>query len=312
MTPLHLYSFSVILASVNEPKMEPQIHLGTSAFTAAGWHGAFYPAEMKSPDFLAFYARHFDSVEVDSSFYGCPSARTVANWAAKTPQNFIFCVKVPQIITHENVLVDCDAELNEFLRTMDILGPKLGPMVFQFPFFNRNIFRDQHAFTDRLVPFLKKLPAGRKFAIELRNREWLDAEVAGLLRQQEVALVLQDLPYMPGPAELAEKFDPITADWTYIRWLGDRKGIEMRTVTWDKTVVDRTSELSSWVDFCYQVRKRGITVYAYANNHYAGHAPSTIKQFRDLWRKKGLPQLAEPVSPKEEPARLTKEPSLFD
>ena len=290
---------------------EPEIHLGTSAFTAAGWQGTFYPAGMKPQNFLSFYAQHFDSVEVDSTFYGCPSPRTVSNWAANTPQNFIFCVKVPQIITHEKVLVDCDTEFEEFLRTMDILGQKLGPVVFQFPFFSRSIFTDRHAFTDRLVPFLKKLPTGRKFAIELRNKEWLDAEFADLLRQHEVALVLQDLPYMPGPAELTQKFDPITADWTYIRWLGDRKGIEMQTMKWDKTVVDRTSQLSSWVDFCYQIRKRGIMVYGYANNHYAGHAPATINQFRDLWRQKRLPDLPEPTRSSADPAP-EKEPLLFD
>jgi len=64
---------------------------------------------------------------------------------------------------------------------------------------------------------------------------------------------------MPNPAEL--KFGPITAGWTYIRWLGDRKTIEEQTTTWDKTVVDRTSELSSWVDSCYQMRKRSVIVY---------------------------------------------------
>ena len=104
---------------------------------------------------------------------------------------------------------------------------------------------------------------------------------------------------MPSPAEL--KFDPITADWTYIRWLGDRKQIEEQTTTWDKVVVDRTAELTSWVDFCYQMRKRGVIVFAYANNHYAGHAPATIKQFQQLRQAKGLPELDKPVriSPKE-------------
>jgi uncharacterized protein YecE (DUF72 family) len=108
---------------------------------------------------------------------------------------------------------------------------------------------------------------------------------------------------MPDPLEL--QFDPITADWTYVRWLGDRKQIEAQTMLWDKVVVDRTSELSSWVDFCYQVKKRGVLIYAYANNHYAGHAPATIKQFQQLWQAKGLPEIGKPQ-------RTTKEASLFD
>ena len=115
----------------------PGMYLGTCAFTAAGWEGTFYPKGMRSADYLAFYAERFPTVEVDSTFYGCPSARTVGNWAARTPEGFLFSVKVPQAFTHEKALVGCDAEFDEFVRTMELLGPKLGPMVFQFPFFDR-------------------------------------------------------------------------------------------------------------------------------------------------------------------------------
>jgi uncharacterized protein YecE (DUF72 family) len=254
-------------------------------------------------------------VEVNSTLYGCPSPRTVENWGAKTPDNFIFSIKTPRSITHDKILENCGAELGEFLATMEILGPKLGPILFQFPQFSPGVFADRHAFTDRLIPFLNKLPAGRKYAIEIRNPEWLDAEFADLLRQHQIALGLPDLPYMPRPEELVQKFDPITADWTYIRWLGDRKGIELQTLTWDKTIVDRTAQLTSWVDFCYQIKKRGIIIYGYANNHYAGHGPATVRQFRDLWRKKGLPPLPEPLpsTPRPAPAPPPKQqPSLFD
>jgi uncharacterized protein YecE (DUF72 family) len=282
----------------------PPVLLGTSSFTASGWQGVFYPKGMRPADYLTFYAEHFHTVEVDSTFYACPSARTVSNWANRTPEGFVFSVKMPQTITHDKVLIGCDAELTEFLETLGILGPKLGPMVFQFPFFHRSTFRDRHEFLDRLVPFLKKLPDAHKFAIEIRNRDWLDAEFANLLRDRKIALVLQDRSWMPSPAEL--KFDPITADWAYIRWLGDRKGIEERTAAWDKTVVDRTAELSSWVNYCCQIRQRGVLIYAYANNHYAGFAPATIEQFRNLWKANGLAEITKP-----QPS-LSKEPLLFE
>lgn len=270
------------------------ILLGTSSFTAAGWERSFYPKGLRSADYLTFYAEHFQSVEVDSTFYACPSARTVSNWAARTPDGFIFSVKVPQTITHDKVLVDCDAELAEFLGTMDLLGSKLGPMVFQFPAFDRWKFPTQKHFLNVLAPFLRKLPKNRQFAVEIRNQGWLDATLADLLREHRLALVLQDISNMPGFAEMTKKFDPITADWTYIRWLGDRKGIEKLTMTWDKIVVDRTSELTRWVDYCYQIRKRGVMIYAYANNHYAGHGPATVDQFTKLWNAKGFPQLTRP------------------
>jgi uncharacterized protein YecE (DUF72 family) len=280
----------------------PPILLGTSSFTASGWAGSFYPKGMRAADYLSFYAEHFPAVEVDSTFYACPSVQTVSNWAARTPEGFTFAVKIPQRISHEKVLVGCDAELAEFLRTMDVLGAKLGPIVLQFPFFNKSAFQDRHEFLDRLVPFLPKLTNSYKFAIEIRNRNWLDAEFANLFRDRSIALVLQDRSWMRSPSEL--KFDPITAGWTYIRWLGDRNAIEQQTMSWDKTIVDRSAELSSWVDFCYQVRKRGVLIYAFANNHFSGHAPATIAQFRSIWQSKGFPPLDAP-----RPAH--RQPSLF-
>jgi len=280
------------------------IRLGTSSFTASGWEGSFYPKGLRPTDYLSFYAGRFSTVEVDSTFYACPTPRTVTNWAARTPENFIFSVKVPQTITHEKVLVGCAAELKEFLTTMDILGPKLGPMVFQFPVFDRWKFPSQKHFLDVLLPFLSKLPRDRKFAVEVRNKNWLDATLANVLRDHQNALVLQDISNMPAFSELAGKFDPITADWTYIRWLGDRKGIEKLTTTWEKPVVDRTEELSSWVDYCYQIRKRGVVIYGYANNHYAGHGPATVTQFINLWNAKGFPEIAQPKP-------MVREPTLF-
>lgn len=264
--------------------MDFELHVGTSAFTAAGWEGSFYPAGMKSADYLTYYATKFDTVEVDSTFYRTPAASTVSGWARKTPNHFIFAVKVPQLITHEKVLVDCDADFKHFVDTMDPLGEKLGPMLLQFPYFNRSVFTSGSQFLARLKPFLKALPKNRKFAVEIRNKNWLDAAFANLLRDHGVALALQDQSWMPLPS--AYKFDPITSDWTYVRWLGDRKGIEKLTKTWDRTIVDRSAQLKSWVDYLQPIRRRGVTIFAYANNHYSGHGPATVASFLELWNAK--------------------------
>jgi len=262
---------------------EPGLRIGTSAFTAAGWEGSFYPAGMKPADYLTYYATKFDTVEVDSTFYRTPSASTVRGWYAKTPKDFIFALKVPQQITHEKVLHDCDAEFKTFLGAADLLGEKLGPMLFQFGYFNKNAFAGLDEFLARLLPFLKKLPRGYKFAVEIRNKNWLIPKFVDALRDRAIALTLIDQSWMPRPAEWFARFDPITADFTYIRWLGDRKEIEEKTKTWDKTIVDRTSELQEWVKYCHLVQKRGITIYAHANNHFAGHAPATVALFLKLW-----------------------------
>jgi uncharacterized protein YecE (DUF72 family) len=273
---------------IDRPFSLPGILLGTSAFTANGWEGSFYPPGMKSRDFLSYYASQFATVEIDSTFYGCPSARTVNNWSARTPEDFIFCLKVPQVITHEKVLVNCDSEFEEFVKTMDILGSKLGPMIFQFPSFDRWKFPKQDSFLDVLTPFLKKLPADHKFVIEIRNKNWLDAGFAEMLREHKIALALTDTSFVPRPWEMKDKFDMITADFAYVRWLGDRKGIEKQTMTWDKPIVDRRGDLQNWVDFLREMvlNKKIRKLFAFANNHYAGHGPATVKQFWGLWEKK--------------------------
>ena len=277
---------SARLPDAERPYSEPGLFLGTSSFTASGWSGSFYPAGMKSTDYLAYYATRFVTVEIDSTFYGCPSASTVSKWSSRTPEDFLFCVKVPQVITHEKVLVDCDSEFEEFVKTMDILGPKLGPMVFQFPFFDRWKFPRRESFLAVLTPFLKKLPTNHKFVVEIRNKTWLTATFTEALREHNVALALTDTSFVPRPWEMKDKFDMISADFAYIRWLGDRKGIEEQTKIWDKTIVDRESDLKNWVDILKELvlNKKIRKLFAFANNPYAGHAPATVKQFWELWK----------------------------
>ena len=124
------------------PETEPNIRVGTCAFTAAGWEAAFYPAGTQPRDFLTYYATKFNTVEVDSTFYRTPARSTVTGWANKTPLGFVFSLKIPQSITHEKCLDDCDEEFKTFVDTAEILGKdKLGPMLFQFPYFNRTKFK---------------------------------------------------------------------------------------------------------------------------------------------------------------------------
>lgn len=106
------------------------IRIGTSAFTAAGWEGRFYPRGMKPADYLAFYATKFNTVELDNTFYRTPALSTVKGWYAKTPPGFLFAAKIPQIVTHEKVLAGSEEDLAQFLKVMDGLGEKLGPMLF--------------------------------------------------------------------------------------------------------------------------------------------------------------------------------------
>jgi uncharacterized protein YecE (DUF72 family) len=228
-------------------------------------------------------------IEVDSRST-VPTIEAVNNWHFKTPPGFIFSLKIPRTITHDKILLDCDAEFETFMDTVNVLDDKLGPMLFQFPFFGKDVFDSDAQFVFRLKAFSMRLPkvGPYRFAVEIRNKFWLKPRLLDLLRKNNVALVLQDHSYMPGPVEIFEKFDPITADFTYVRLLGDRKGIEKLTTTWNKTIIDGTTELQSWVSVCEKIQKRGVIQYVYANNHYAGLSPATVSLFRSLCNERGI------------------------
>jgi uncharacterized protein YecE (DUF72 family) len=271
---------------IERPFSLHRIFLGTSSFTAKGWEGTFYPATMRSRDFLSYYASQFQTVEIDSTFYGTPSASTVVAWYEKTPTDFIFAVKVPQVITHEKILVGCEAEFDEFIERMSLLGDKLGPMLLQFPKFDKWVLNSPDDFRARLHSFLKRVsnPAYR-LAVEIRNRNWLDAKLTDFLRQHNVALAMTDTSFMLRPWEMKKPRDLITADFGYVRWLGNRKGIEEQTTTWDKTVLDRQDDLHHWVEIFKTMvsNTKVLKIFAFANNHYAGYAPATVEQFWKLW-----------------------------
>ena len=220
---------------------------------------------------------------------------------------FVFSLKIPQTITHQKILVDCEKEFEEFVSTVQVLGEKLGPMVFQFPFFKDSVFSSPVQFVSRLRAFFKKLPraSGCRFGVEIRNKYGLKPQLLDLLRQNNVALVLQDQSWMPHPKELGN-YDLITADFSYIRWLGNRKDIEKLTTTWNSTIIDRTADLQTWVDVCEEIQKRGITQYVYANNHYSEFAPATVELFRSLCKVRGIET---PLNVQLAPVI---EPTLFD
>ncbi len=265
---------------------DSKILLGTSSWTADGWVGRFYAERCKPQDFLPRYAELFNTVEIDSTFYRVPSARTVEQWKERTPEGFIFAAKVPQIITHEKVLVDAGDDLNTFLNVMEILGEKLGPLLLQFPYFNSHKFRAIELFLERLEPFLKGLPKSHQWVVEIRNKNWLSEKLFSVLRCHGVALALVDHAWMPRPREVLDIGDPLTANFGFVRWLGDRKGIEEQTKVWNRTIIDRTEDLLDWVEVIRGLTRRVSLIYAFANNHYAGYAPGTIELFRKLWSAK--------------------------
>ena len=239
--------------------------LGTQGFAFDGWVGSFYPPGTPKRAFLEEYSKHFPTVEIDSTFYATPRASVVEGWRDRTPPSFRFAAKFPKLITHEKQLQDARGDAEAFVGTMQALGDKLAVLTLQFAF----DFGPDHF--DRLETFLRGLPSGSRYAVELRNRKWLNSSLVEMLSQHNVALVLQDLYYMP-------KLNWITADFTVIRWLGRRSDIEV----FDRIQIDRTEVLERWAQRVAGFLDDGVDVYGYFNNHFAGHSPASARQFAEM------------------------------
>jgi uncharacterized protein YecE (DUF72 family) len=246
-------------------KERGNLYLGTQGFSFDDWVGPFYPQGTPKKEYLEAYARHFPTVEIDSSFYGVPRDTTIEGWANRTPENFLFSAKFPRLITHDKKLDRARGDAEHFVATMSRLGDKLAVLTLQFAYdFTPDYF-------DALDEFLQNLPQGPRYAVEVRNRKWMNTEFGEMLSNHNVALVLQDLHYMP-------RLDWITADFTVIRWLGRRKDIE----EFDRIQIDRSESLSSWSQKVQDFMERGFDIYGYFNNHFAGHSPTSVLQFAEM------------------------------
>jgi len=227
----------------------------------------------------------------------------VEGWDRKTPEGFTLSAKFPRSIVHggrgpapdpEVLLVEqhTQRDVDRFLSVMSALGPKCGPLVLQFPYFNKKTFAEPGPFLARLHAFLERLPTDFRYAVELRNKSWLSWELIDLLRRHRAALVLVDLVYLPHPAELAGKLDLVTTDFVYARLIGDRKKIDSLTSTLDSIVLDQSSRLRRWAKLLNQLTLETAEIFAYANNHYAGHGPATAVELAALVRGDEPPEEA--------------------
>lgn len=258
------------------------IRLGTSGWSYKDWIGPFYPAGTTAARYLAIYTQFFDTVEIDATFYATPSLRMIDAWRERTPDHFSFSAKVPRAITHDAQLIGVEQDVLLFAEAMRQLGHKCGPLLFQFaPTFTAEQWDD-------LAALLPLLPTDLRWAIEVRHTSWLSEPFYELLRTHNIALVHVDLPWMP-------RTTPVTADFAYIRWLGDRRAIA-DDFSYVRPQWQRSDDLDWWARQIERMAERGVAVYGYANNHYQGHSPATL---RELQRRLALP-VWEPQPPLEQ------------
>jgi uncharacterized protein YecE (DUF72 family) len=262
---------------------------GTSSWSEKSWVGPFYPEGTRPADMLAFYATQFPTVEADTTYYRIPPREMVRGWRTKTPEGFVVSAKFPRSVVHGGEGIAPDAtklldwsvvggDVERFLDAMSELGPKQGPLVVQLPYLNRSAFASVEPFLERLDAFLEWLPSGPRYGIEVRNKNWIEEPLLALLRKRNMALVLVDIAYMPHPALLAERLDLVTSDFVYARLIGDRKAVEEKTETFDRIVLDQSEKLARWAELLEHLGSRVRETFAYANNHYAGFGPATIRE----------------------------------
>ena len=253
------------------------IHIGTCAWAHDDWRGVFYPEHLPSSDRLAFYSRSFAAIEVDSTFYHIPTPHVSEHWAAVTPPGFRFMCKVPREITHERRLHDADEPLAAFLRGIEPLGAKLGCLLVQLPpwFHPRH---DEHALRD----FIRRLPAGFRWAVEFREPEWHLPRIVHLLESRGVAWVWNDLSALPQADAAAFGFLPVTADFALVRLMGDsttKYDAHGKTVHhYREPIWPRPQSLDNWAVKIRQTVQESREVFVSVNNHFEGYAPHTARE----------------------------------
>ena len=265
-----------------------RIRLGTQGWNYSAWVGPLYPPRTRAADYLSTYARAFDTVEVDSTFYAVPPVKSVRGWADRTPDDFTFALKLPQEITHERRFVDVGDVATRFFDVARELGPKLGPILIQCgPEF-------APAERETLEEFLLTLPADIAFAIEFRQKGWINEQTLAMLAARNVALALVDARWIPRKQMLQLASRP-TAKHAYVRWMGQDRSI----TDYSHVQMDRAAELSGWLEVLPALAVQ-VPVYGYVNNHFSGHSPANVRLLQ-----KQLGQT--PV----EPAQLVEQLGLF-
>ena len=183
-----------------------RVSVGTSGYSYKEWKGTFYPDDLPASKMLPFYAQHFRSVEINNTFYRMPEEKTLTKWASEVPDGFTFVLKAPQRITHQKKLAGAEDEVRYFLEVAKVLGPKLGPLLFQLPpYFRKDL--------DKLRAFLSLVPKESRVALEVRNESWLADDVYDALREHDAALCISDTDEVADPDRLIVP----TASWGYLR-----------------------------------------------------------------------------------------------
>jgi len=235
--------------------MSARARIGTSGYQYDHWRGTFYPRDLPKRRWFEHYAQHFDTVEINNTFYHLPAASTFDAWREAAPRDFLYALKFSRYATHLKRLKDPQEPIERFVGLAKRLGICLGPILVQLP---PGFAVDEV----RLAGFLDAAPRDRRWAVEFRHESWLCEDVYAILERQGVALCVHDM--------LLDHPRRITAPWTYLRFHGDRYAGSYSS-----------QFLSALARRMQELLAQGIDVYAYFNNDEQGHA---VRNALDLRR----------------------------
>jgi uncharacterized protein YecE (DUF72 family) len=280
-----------------------KIRIGTCSWKYPSWKGLVYPEGVAN--YLEEYARMYSTVEIDQWFWSLfpnaeprlPELRVVAQYAESVPADFRFTVKAPNSITlthayrrgktapgPANPHFLSRTLASQFMRTLAPMGRKLGPVIFQFEYLNRQKMESQAAFEEKLAAFRKTLPDGFAYALEIRNGNYLNERFLDFLQNQDWRLVLLQGYWMPSIIDLWPKLEKRIRRFSTVvfRLHGtDREGIEKETgKTWNRIVTPREKELADIAGIVRELTGSKSEIYVNVNNHYEGSAPLTIERFQ--------------------------------
>jgi uncharacterized protein YecE (DUF72 family) len=239
--------------------MAAKYYVGCSGWHYEHWRGLCYPQELPKPKWLSFYARQFDTVELNNSFYRVPSEKAFTTWRKSTPENFIFAVKVSCFITHIKRFRNLGSAVEDFLCRAGLLKEKLGPLLYQLP---PSMKRNDVLLQD----FLSSLTPKYQYVIEFRHESWIDERVFDILRRHNVGLCVFDMPGFSCPLVA-------TSDFAYVRFHGS-EGLYSSCYS--------DEELSRWAQRIARLGQNVKASYIYFNNDAEAFAAENAITLRSL------------------------------
>ena len=237
-----------------------EIRIGTSGYHYNHWRGTFYPEKLPQKQWLSYYVEHFDTVELNNTFYRLPTFQAMNAWRENTPEHFLFAVKGSRFITHNLKLSRPENAINNILPRAEVLGKKLGPILWQLP-------PSWRVNAERLREFLEALPRYHRYVFELREPSWLNAEIYALLERFNAAFCIYEIAGFTTSIIT-------TADFVYIRLHGPdvkkyQGSYEAKTLrTWARRI-------ENWYDV-------GKSIYVYFDNDQAGYAAHNALALRKM------------------------------